>query len=84
MLTKLTLSAQEETVLLAKKLAAAQGISVSAMFEAFVKASAAVGSGTSRPRSPLVQKARGLIHLPAGRSERGVLEDALLERHGLA
>ena len=81
-MTKLTLSANPATVELAKSLAAEQGTSVSAMFERFVTLVAA----KQRPPGkvgPLTARMSGLIKLPKGRNARAVLEDALLERHGL-
>ena len=79
---KLTLSANPATVALAKSLAAEQGTSVSAMFERFVTL---VAAKQRRPAKigPLTTRMSGIIKLPKGRDARTVLEDALLERHGL-
>ncbi len=79
---KLTLSADPEVIAQARKLAAESGTSVSSMFERFVRLLAA-GRRSGRPLGPIARKASGMIRLPEGRSEREVLEDALLEKHGL-
>lgn len=79
---KLTLSANPETVDLAKSLAAEQGTSVSAMFERFVTLVAAKQRRGGKV-APLTAKMSGIIKLPKGRNARAILEDVLLERHGL-
>jgi hypothetical protein len=79
---KLTLSASEEAVQQAHRLARARGTSVSAMFERFIRALVAKDA-PRRKAGPLTRRATGLVRLPRGASERRVLEDALLERHGL-
>ena len=79
---KLTLSADPEVIDQARKLAKQSGTSVSSMFERFVRLLAASQQAT-RPLGPLARKASGMIRLPEGRSEREILEDALLEKHGL-
>ena len=79
---KLTLTADPEVIEQARKLAKRSGTSVSSMFECFVRLLAA-GQRSDRPLGPLARKASGMIRLPEGRSEREVLEDALLEKHGL-
>ena len=81
-MSKLTLSANPETIDLAKALAAEQGTSVSAMFERFVTLVAAKQRQQTKV-GPLTARASGIITLPKGRDARTVLEDALLERHGL-
>lgn len=79
---KLTLSADPATVALAKSLAAEHGTSVSAMFERFVRLSATERRPTTAV-APLTRRISGLVALPKGSTPRTVLEDALLERHGL-
>ncbi len=80
---KLTLSADPVTVDLAKTLAAERGTSVSAMFERFVSL-VAVQRRTPVKVTPLTRRVSGIVKLPKGSSARSVLEDALLERHGLS
>ncbi len=81
-MTKLTLSADPDVVKDARELAEQSGTSISSMFERFVRL-LAQQRRTARPLGPLTRKASGMIALPHGRSERQVLEDALLEKHGL-
>jgi hypothetical protein len=81
-MTKLTLSADPATVELAKKLAAEQGTSVSAMFERFVSLVAAQRTAAMKV-GPLTRGASGIVRLPKGTNAHRVLEDALLERHKL-
>ncbi|MBA3936961.1 MAG: hypothetical protein H0X38_05835 [Planctomycetes bacterium] len=79
---KLTLSADPATIELAKSLAAEQGTSVSAMFERFV-ALAAAKRRIPAVVAPLTRSVSGLVRLPKGRGARALLEDALIDRHGL-
>ncbi len=79
---KLTLSAEPETIRRAREMARESGTSVSSMFERFVR-SLVAQQQTNRPLGPLARKASGLIALPTNQSDREVLEDGLLEKHGL-
>ena len=82
-MAKLTLSANSATVELAKAIAAEQNTSVSALFERFVNLVAA----KKRPPfkvAPLTRRVSGIVKLPKGQDPRTILEDALLERHGLS
>jgi len=79
---KLTLSADENVIREAKKLAAESGTSVSSMFERFVR-SLSRRQRPSHAIGAIARKATGVIRLPKGKTERQVLEDALTERHGL-
>ena len=78
---KLTLSADPDVIDEARELAEQTGTSVSSMFERFVRL-LAVQRGAARPLGPITRKASGMIVLPKGRSERQIVEDALLEKHG--
>ncbi len=80
---KLTLSADPAIVEQAKALAAEQGTSVSAMFERFIVL-AAVKRGRATAIGPRTRRMTGLVKLPKGKTARTVLEDALLDRHGLS
>ena len=79
---KLTLNADPEVIEEARELAERTGTSVSSMFERFIRL-LAVQRRKTPPLGPITRKASGIIALPKGRSERQVLEDALLEKHGL-
>ena len=79
---KLTLSADEHVIADAKRIAAEQGTSVSAMFERFIRL-IADRRKTTRPPGQIARRVTGIATLPRGKNERRVLEDALLEKHGL-
>ena len=77
---KLTLSADDEVIEQAKRIAAESGTSVSAMFQRFIRA---VDGGRRRSGRPgvMTRKATGVIALPDSRSPRQVLEEALAEKY---
>lgn len=79
---KLTLSADESVIREAKKLANESGTSVSSMFGRFVR-SLSRRRKPARPIGPTARKATGVIRLPAGKTEREALEDALTDKYGL-
>lgn len=79
--SKLTLSADKEVIERAKKLAAENGTSVSAMFSRLIL----MMTGMRRPQEPtgpLTRMATGLVHLPVDSSDQRLLEDALSEKFG--
>ena len=78
--TKLTLNADPKVVAKAKKIARQQKTSVSALFDRFVRSIAV--EGEAAPVGPLTKKATGIL-ARSRRSDRQLLEDALLERHNL-
>jgi len=80
-MTKLTLSADRNLVLEAKKLSRREGTSLSSMVTRFLQSVLAERS-QAVPAGPITQRATGLIRLPAGRSDRELLSDALADRHG--
>ena len=82
MMTKLTLSADKEVVRKIKRLARDQGTSVSAIFDRLAR------SLTQEPRpprtlGPLTQKASGMIKYSGTKTDRQLIEEALLEKYGL-
>ena len=79
---KLTLSADPEVIEEARALAEQAGTSVSSMFERYVRLLARQRR-VVKPLGPLTRKATGIIALPKRCSDREILEDALLEKHGL-
>jgi hypothetical protein len=79
-MTKLTLSADDEVVAQAKRLAEESGTSVSSMFARFVTAAALEKARVEEP-GPLTRRATGLVTLPAGKSDRALIEEALAERY---
>lgn len=80
-MTKLTLSADEELVREAKKLAQKDGTSLSSMFARFLGA-LLTRHRKKQPPGPLTRKATGLVKLPANRSDRELLGEALQEKYG--
>jgi uncharacterized protein DUF6364 len=79
--SKLTLSADKELIRQAKKLAAQNGTSVSAMFSGMLRAMGRA-SGLREPPAPLTRKATGLIRLPSAAEDERLLEDALAAKYG--
>ena len=81
---KLTLSADEQVIKQAKRLANENRTSVSAMFGRFIRSLARQGERAGRaPAGSIARKASGVIRLPKSTTDRQVLEDALLEKHEL-
>jgi hypothetical protein len=85
-MTKLTLSADRELIKQAKKLAKREGTSLSSMFARYLEAilKRHRRETEKRPPGPLTRKATGLARVPAGKTDRQLLEDALAERYGLS
>jgi hypothetical protein len=81
-MTKLTLSADKELIQEAKKLAAQEGTSLSSMFSRFLRA-VLMGRKRKEEPGPITAKARGLVKLPARKSDRELLADALADKYGL-
>lgn len=81
---KLTLSADEKVITQAKRLAARQRTSVSAMFARYVvSASRKESTSLEVPSDSIAAKVTGAISLPRGKSERDVLTEALMEKYGI-
>jgi hypothetical protein len=72
----------EETIKEAKRLAAEQGTSVSAMFTRLVRAMAHE-PGKEIEIGPITRRLTGVMSLPEGKSYREALTDALMEKYGL-
>lgn len=79
---KLTLSAEAETVKKAKLIARERGISVSKMFAQYV-AGLESEQEFRKTLTPSTRKALGLVQLPPGKTDRELLEEALMEKYGL-
>ena len=78
---KLTLTADPEIIRTAKRLAAVRNTSVSALFSRVIE-SLQTEQETLADVGPLTRKATGLVSLPAGRTDRDLLAEALMEKHG--
>jgi hypothetical protein len=80
---KLTLSADEDVIRLAKRLAAREKTNVSAMFANFIRMLTRAQERLSAvPADSIAARAAGFIALPKGKTPRDVLTEALLERYG--
>jgi hypothetical protein len=81
---KLTLSADDETVKQAKRLAARHKTSVSGLFARFVRSLAGPRKAADDvPADSIAFRATGFICLPRGKSPRDVLTEALMAKHGI-
>ena len=80
---KLTLSADAEVIRQARRLAAREKTSISAMFGNFIR-SLIGGAGREGPVPPdsIAARATGFIARPKGKTPRELLTEALLERYG--
>ncbi len=79
---KLTLSMDEETIREAKRIAAEQGTSVSAMFTRLVRAMAHK-PGQNIEIGPITRELTGIASLPEGKTDRDVLTEALMDKYGI-
>jgi predicted nucleic acid-binding protein len=82
MTTKLTLSAEKDVVEAAKRLAAENNTSVSAMFSRIIRGMAA-RKHEDVPLTPAVRSISGIVKLPKGKSYDDLLTEALMEKHGI-
>ncbi len=82
MTRKLTLSIEADVIEKAKHLAAANGTSVSAMFTRIVRGMAA-RKKSEVSIGPIARKATGIVKLPRGKSDREILTEAIVQKHGL-
>jgi hypothetical protein len=81
---KLTLSADEKVIAQAKRLAARQRTSVSAMFARFVMdTSCKKDAPQDVPPDSIAARVTGVIRLPKGKSERDILTEALMQKYGI-
>jgi hypothetical protein len=82
MATKLTLSADKDTIRRAKRLAAERKTSVSALFANWVRA---IDRKDANPASigPLTRQATGLAKVPPNKTDRQLIEEALAEKYGI-
>ncbi|KPJ73931.1 MAG: hypothetical protein AMS14_06140 [Planctomycetes bacterium DG_20] len=81
---KLTLSADDETVKQAKRIAARHRTSVSAMFARFVRRMArGKEEADDIPADSIASRATGFVALPKGKTPRDVVTESLMEKHGV-
>ena len=80
--TKLTLSVDKHLIAEAKKMAAEQHTSLSSMFSRLM--SAMIGQRKKKLRlGPLTRQALGLVRLPSNKTDRELLEEALLAKYDI-
>lgn len=81
-MARLTLRVDESVAEKAKRLAKENGTSVSAMFTRFVLA---LDSCRERriPFGPITCMASGMVRLPNDKTDRELLEEALMEKYGI-
>ncbi|MFT5365530.1 MAG: hypothetical protein ACI8V2_000470 [Candidatus Latescibacterota bacterium] len=80
---KLTLSAPEEVIADAKRIAIQNNTSVSALFTRLIRTiDQKLDPDTSL--GPITLRASGMVTLPADQTEQELLEDALSEKYGLS
>jgi hypothetical protein len=80
---KITLSADEETVRQAKRIAKREKTSVSALFAHFIRyRNQHVKTTNDVPADSLAARATGFLTLPKGKTPRDILTEALLEKYG--
>ena len=77
---KLTLTAEPEVIKKAKRLAQARGTSVSAMFSQLIRAMGNGGAKESAALGPITRRLTGIARAPRNKTDRQLLEDALLDR----
>ena len=78
---KLTLSAEEELVALAKRMAKSRRMSVSALFAQMIRALDRARTVEPADLGPITRKASGLVTQHSPRSDRELLEEALEEKY---
>jgi hypothetical protein len=79
-ISKLTLSADPEIIRQAKKMAAEEGTSISALFSRLVRAM--IQSRAQQGSiAPITRKATGIIQLPETQSDEQLMEDALSHKY---
>ena len=78
---KLTLSAEEELVAAAKRLAQSRRMSVSALFARVIRALDRVRTTDPADLGPITRQASGLVTQRSHQSDRELLEEALEEKY---
>ena len=79
---KLTLSMEERDIRAARRLARRYGTSISNMFSRLVRAMARRAPEKDE-LPPITRKLTGIVSLPKHKSDRELIEEALIEKHGL-
>jgi hypothetical protein len=82
-MTKLTLSAEADLIVDAKRWASSRRTSVSGMFARFLRSIEQIERDPSAPIAPLTRQATGLLNFQRNRSDQELVEDALSDKHRL-
>ncbi len=78
---KLTLSAEQELVALAKRMAKSRRMSVSALFAHMIRALDREATADRSDLGPITRQASGLVTQRSHRSDRELIEEALEEKY---
>lgn len=79
---KLTLSADEEVVALAREIADRDGTSISAMFAQYIRARAQQSRRKTK-LAPITRRLAGILKVPPDFDEKEELAQALAEKYGI-
>lgn len=82
---KLTLSMEEKDIRAARRVARENGMSISRLFTNYIRLLALKQKEQEQEQEelpPLTRKLTGIIRLPEGKSDRELLEEALMEKYG--
>jgi hypothetical protein len=82
---KLALSMTEKDIQAARRIAREHHTSISDLFSRLIRvmdAKRRMKPSKEDDLGPLTRKLSGIISLPEGRSDREIIEDAILEQHG--
>ncbi|MFI5402249.1 MAG: DUF6364 family protein [Planctomycetota bacterium] len=81
---KLTLSMEEGDIRAARRIAREHGTSISGMFTRLIRTM--TRRRRAQPESeelpPLTRRLTGIVRLPKGKSDREIIEEAVLAKHG--
>lgn len=81
--TKLTLSADKQTIAVARRIADRNTTSISSMFSRYIHAIEQRQNETAKI-GPLTQQATGMAKEPVDFDEKRYLQDGLIEKYGFA
>ena len=83
-MSKLTLTAPIDIIVLAEKMAKQEGTSISAMFVNFIKAKTKMSAHfhLHKKVGPLTKSLTGIVKLPKNFNEKEFMSDVLAEKYG--
>jgi hypothetical protein len=81
---QITLKVDDQDVQAAERIAREHGTDVAGLFSRLVRAIMAARPPLDENElAPLTRKAMGIIRVPEGKSDRELVEEAIIEKHGL-